>query len=249
LSSDPDSLAVRREPRVDDGFVFTLEDLDRDGAIVEGIAAIYGESRAAFLRKAAFGGAALLAGLSLPPSADAAPSPRGDQLTLNFDLIFEYLQSSFYVGAVRQGTVATMAAPKARWARTLGAHEVAHVKILKSVLGRKAVAKPFFNFHGVTESEDGFTRTAVAMEDLTVALLSGQAPRFHNRQLTAAVFSLLTTEARHAAWARRISGAVPVLKAFDEPKTLAQVNAVVRSTRFLTSQPLTLSRRAPRFTG
>jgi hypothetical protein len=87
------------------------------------------------------------------------------------------------------------------------------------------------------------------MEDLTVALLSGQAPRFHNRELTAAVFSLLTTEARHAAWARRISGAVPVVSAFDQPKTLREVNDFVFRTRFLASQPLTLSRRTPRFTG
>jgi hypothetical protein len=228
---------------------FTLEDLDRDGAIVEGIAALYGESRAAFLRTALFGGAALLAGLATPPTAEAAASPRNDVVTLNFDLVFEYLQSSFYVGAVRQGTVAAMQPEKRRWARVLGAHEVAHVKILKSVLGRRAVRKPFFNFHGVTESEDAFTRTAVAMEDLTVALLAGQAPRFHDRNLTAAVFSLLTTEARHAAWARRISGALPVLTAFDEPKTLDQVNDAVRATGFLASQPLTLSRQAPRFTG
>jgi hypothetical protein len=247
LSSEPEPRAA--SPGAESDGAFTLEDLDRDGAIVDSIAALYGESRAAFLRTAVFGGAALLAGLAAPPPAAAATSPSGDVLTLNFDLIFEFLQSSFYVGAVRQGTVAAMSPEKRRWARVLGAHEVAHVKILKSVLGRKAVAKPFFNFHGVTESEDAFTRTAVAMEDLTVALLAGQAPRFHDRNLTAAVFSLLTTEARHAAWARRISGAVPVLTAFDEPKTLGQVDDAVRATRFLARRPLTLSRRAPRFTG
>ena len=246
MSFDPEVPPARAEAGVEDGF--TLEDLDRDGAIVEGVAALYGESRAAFLRTAVFGGAALLAGLATP-SAEGATSPRGDVLTLNFDLIFEHLQSSFYVGAVRQGTVAKMAPEKRRWAQVLGAHEIAHVKILKSVLGRKAVAKPFFNFHGVTENEDAFTRTAVAMEDLTVALLSGQAPRFHDRKLIAAVFSLLTTEARHAAWARRIAGVIPVARAFDEPKTLVQVNNFIRSTRFLASQPLTLSRGAPRFTG
>jgi hypothetical protein len=247
LSFDPELPAAPDDAGVEDGF--TLEELDQDGAIVESIAALYGDSRAAFLRAAVFGGAALLAGLATPPSAEGAISPRNDVLTLNFDLIFEHLQSSFYVGAVRQGTVAKMAPEKRRWAQVLGAHEVAHVKILKSVLGRKAVAKPFFNFRGVTESEDAFTRTAVAMEDLTVALLSGQAPRFHNRELVAAVFSLLTTEARHAAWARRIAGFIPVANAFDEPKTLVQVNNFVRSTRFLASQPLTLSRGAPRFTG
>jgi hypothetical protein len=231
----------------DRGLHFTLADIDRDDAIAEGIAAVHGESRAAFLRKAVFGSTALLLGLAAPP-ADAA-SPRRDTSTLNFDLVFEYLQSSFYLGAVRDGTVAAMRPAKERWARVLGAHEVAHVKILKSVLRRKAVRKPFFNFRGVTESEAAFTRTAVAMEDLTVALLAGQSPHFHDRNLVAAVFSLLTTEARHAAWARRIAGFTPVANAFDEPKTLSQVGEVVRSTRFIASRPRTRSGRNPRLTG
>jgi hypothetical protein len=246
LSCDPEP----RSPsggQVDDGP--TLEELDRDGAFVEGIAAVYGETRADVLRKAFFGSAALLAGLASAPSALAARRPSEEILTLNFDLVFEYLQSDFYVGAVRQGTVARMAPEKRVWARVLGAHELAHVRILKSVLGRRAVAKPFFDFHGVTESEAEFTRTAVAMEDLTVALLAGQAPRFRNRGLVSAVFSLLTVEARHAAWARRIAGFLPVARAFDEPKTLAQVDRFVAGTRFVATRPLTLSRRAPRFTG
>jgi Ferritin-like domain len=226
---------------------FTLADIDRDEAIAEGLAAVYGDSRAAFLRKAVFGSAALLAGLAAP--AAVAASPKQDVSTLNFDLVFEFLQSSFYLRAVRDGTVAAMQPEKERWARVLGAHELAHVKILKFTLGSKAVAKPFFNFRGITESEAAFTRTAVAMEDLTVALLAGQAPKFHDRKLTAAVFSLLTTEARHAAWARRIGGFVPVASAFDEPKTLAEVGKAVRATRFIASRPRTRSRRKPRLTG
>lgn len=229
------------------GAGFTLGELDRDGAFVEGIAAVYGDSRAEFLRKAAFGGAALLAGLAAPPALAAAS--KSDVEILNFDLVFEFLQSSFYVGAVQAGTVRRMPEAKRRWARVLGAHELAHVKILKSVLGRSAVAKPFFNFRGVTESEDAFTRTAVAMEDLTVALLAGQAPHFHDRGLVAAAFSLLTTEARHAAWARRIAGVVPVASAFDEPKSIAEVDRVVRSTRFIASRPRTGGRGKPKFTG
>ena len=226
---------------------FTLEELDRDGAFLEGFAGVYGESRAELLRKAAFGGAALLAGLTARPALAAEPT--NDTKILNFDLVFEFLQSAFYLGAVDAGTVRRMAAPKAQWAQVLGAHEVAHVKILKSVLGSKAAAKPFFNFRGVTESEDAFTRTAVAMEDLTVALLAGQAPHFHDRGLVAAAFSLLTTEARHAAWARRIAGVVPVASAFDEPKSIPAVARVVRSTRFVASRPRTGGRGNPRFTG
>ena len=142
-----------------------------------------------------------------------------------------------------------MGAERETWARTLGAHERAHVTILKDVLGRKAVARPFFDYRGVTEDGDDFTRTAVAMEDLTVALLAGQAPRVSDRSLRAAFFSLLTVEARHAAWARRITGFRPVAAAFDEPKTLAAVDRVVRSTHFLVSRPSRESRRSPRFTG
>jgi hypothetical protein len=245
LSSGAD--AIRPDSSADVELGFTLDDIDRDEAIAEGLSVVFGESRAAFLRKAAFGSAALLAGLAAPSAL--AASPKQDVSTLNFDLVFEFLQSSFYLGAVRDGTVAAMRPEKERWARVLGAHELAHVTILKSVLGTKAVAKPFFNFRGITESEAAFTRTAVAMEDLTVALLAGQAPKFHDRKLTAAVFSLLTTEARHAAWARRIAGFLPVSRAFDEPKTLAQVDRAVRATRFVASRPRTRSRRNPELTG
>jgi len=240
LSGDADPA-----PRVDDGL--TLEELDADGALLEAIDSVYGDSRADLLRKAAFGGAALLGVLARPP--DATGAPKKDTAVLKFDLVFEYLQSSFYLGAVRVGTVQRMAPEKARWAHVLGAHELAHVAILRKVLGRDAVKKPFFNFRGVTESESAFTRTAVAMEDLTVAMLAGQAPKFENRALVSAVFSLLTTEARHAAWARRIAGFTPVANAFDEPKTLAEVDRVVRATRFIASRPRTRGRGKPRYSG
>lgn len=230
-----------------EGCGLTLDAIDEDGAIAEALEGLYGSSRASFLRGAALGSAALVAGLAAPGAF--AAKPRGDSHILNFDLVFEYLQSTFYLSAVRVGTVNQMARPKQVWAHTLGAHELAHVRILKSVLGRKAVGKPFFNFHGVTEDEAAFTKTAVAMEDLTVALLAGQASRFHDRGLTAAVFSLLTVEARHAAWARHIAGFVPVAQAFDRPKTLEQVDLVVRRTRFVAAAPKTGSRRKPRFTG
>jgi hypothetical protein len=225
----------------------TLGQLDRDGALCEALAEAYGESRAQFLRKAAFGGAALLAALSSPPSAAAAGAT--DTALLNFDLRFEYLQASFYTEAERIGTVRRLSRESERWARVLGAHERAHVRILKKVLGRAAARKPFFDFHGVTESGKAFVRTAVAMEDLTVALLAGQVPRFRDRSLVAAVFSLLTVEARHAAWARNIYGFLPAATAFDRPRPVEEVARVVASTRFVVARPRTSARAAPRFTG
>ena len=233
-----------------DAETFTLGELDRDEAILSSVAELYGESRARFLRRAAFGSAVLLGALAMPPAAAARRSRRLDTSILNFDLVFEYLQSSFYLSAVGAGTVKRMGPAQERWAQVLGAHEVAHVRILKKVLGSKATKKPFFDFRGVTENGPAFVKTAVAMEDLTTALLSGQAPRFANPKLVSAVFSLLTVEARHAAWARHIAGFRPVAAAFDEPKSLRQVGRVVASTRFITAAPRTgRKRRKPRYTG
>ena len=225
----------------------TLLHVDADGAIQEAAEVAGASTRAQFLHSAALGSAALLAGLSEP--AGAARGPKQDAAILNYALVFEYLQAGFYTEAESLGTIRAMEPERERWARTLGSHERAHVRILKDVLGRRAVAKPFFNYRGVTEDPGGFTRTAVAMEDLTVALLGGQAPRVSDPGLRAAFFSLLTVEARHAAWARRIVGAEPVASAFDEPKTLAQVDRVIRSTRFRVSRPRSEGGGSPRFTG
>jgi Ferritin-like domain len=225
----------------------TIADLDRDEALSEALAALYGDTRAGFLRKAALGGAALAGALLAPAPAAAAVS---DIDIFNFGLRFEYLQATFYTQADELGTIGRMSPRKQQWAHVLGAHERAHVKIIKSVLGSRAVRKPFFDFRGATETDDGFTRTAVAMEDLTVALLGGVTPRIQDRGLTAALFGLLTVEARHAAWARNIVGATPAAAAFDEPRSLAAVDRVVENTRFVVQRPRTSARRqSPRMTG
>jgi len=224
----------------------TLSALDRDEALSEAIAELYGQTRAEFLLGTTLGGAAMLAALIAPPDAAAEVSDRG---ILNFGLRFERLQATFYTEAEGIGTIRRMPADKQRWAEVLGAHERAHVRILKKVLGRKAERRPFFDFGDATGSDAKFTRTAVAMEDLTVALLAGVTPRVHNRNLTAALFGLLTTEARHAAWARHIVGATPAADAFDEPRTLSDVGGVVARTHFIARRPSTSRRRRPLFTG
>jgi ferritin-like protein len=229
--------------------ILTLEQIDRDEALLETVAALHGDTRADFLRTAALGSGALLAALAAPASAAAADRVTDVQI-LNFGLRFERLQATFYTEADSVGTIGKMAARKQRWAEVLGAHERAHVRIIKRILGDKAGKRPFFDYHGVTESEDGFTRTAVAMEDLTVALLAGVTPQVHDRKLTAALFGLLTTEARHAAWARNIVKSTPAARAFDEPRSLDGVRATVARTRFIVARPrMTRRRRGPRFTG
>jgi hypothetical protein len=224
----------------------TLADVDRDEALTEVIAELHGSTRAGFLRGAALGGAAMLGTLMTPPGASAQITDVG---ILQFGLTFERLQATFYTQSEELGTIATMADTKQAWARTLGAHERAHVKIIKSVLGPKAGPSPAFDFGKANESDAAFTRTAVAMEDLTVALLTGVTPQIRDRKLIAALFGLLTVEARHAAWARHIVGANPVPVAFDKPKTLNQVRGAVGRTRFVVAKPQMTKHREPGFTG
>jgi hypothetical protein len=201
-------------------------------------------SRIGFLLSAVFGGEALLAGFaSAARGADFEPHEID---VLNFDLTFEYLQAGFYDEALRFGALGK---ETTRWARVIGAHEQAHVDILRSVLGRKAVKKPFFDYRGVTEDEGAFTKTAVAMEDLTTALLTGQIHDFRTSSLVSALFSLISVEARHAAWVRHVVGVLPIATPLDEPKSLGEVAEVIGSTRFMKENPITWAKTAPRFTG
>jgi len=228
----------------------TLGDVDRDGALLEAVAALHGDTRAEFLRKAAIGSGAMLAILGAAPAAASAAGGLRDADVLKFGLRFERLQASFYTEAETTGTVARMAPEKQRWAKTLGAHERAHVRIIKRVLGHRAGPRPFFDFRGATETEDAFTRTTVAMEDLTVALLTGVAPAMHDNRLTAALFTLMTVEARHAAWARHLVGTTPAAQAFDDPRPVPAVASIIADTHFIVHRPRTRRRRhSPRFTG
>ena len=120
----------------------------------------------------------MLAALARPAEAAAEIS---DVAILNFGLRFERLQATFYTQADEMGTIATMSAAKRNWARTLGAHERAHVKIIKKVLGPKAEGRPSFDFGKANETDAAFTKTAVAMEDLTVALLYRGEPQVHDK--------------------------------------------------------------------
>ena len=224
----------------------TLETVDRDEALLEVVAELYGTTRAGFLRTVALGGAAMLSTLMTPSEAAAK---LGDVGILNFGLRFERLQATFYTQAEELGTVAGMSDAKQRWARTLGAHERAHVKIIKQVLGPKAGPRPSFDFGEDNETDGAFTRTAVAMEDLTVALLTGIIPQIQDRGLTAALLGLLTVEARHAAWARNIIGSTPAPVAFGESRTLESVRGELARTRFIVRQPRMTASRRPRFTG
>jgi rubrerythrin len=219
---------------------FLIADLDTDGALREA-GENAGISRGVFLG-GTVGGA--LAAFALPSGAQAAA--RGDVAVLNFALVLEYLQSSFYTEAERSKALHGKADEATR---RVGAVERAHVKAFKELLGRKAIKRPAFNLRGTTESQRAFLKTAVAFEDLAVAAYKGQAPRLRSKQVLAAAVAIHSVEARHAAWMRYLFGVQPAVAAFDDADSRPEVERVVRTTRFIVSEPRTKAHRRPPFTG
>jgi hypothetical protein len=220
----------------------TLADVDSDGAVTEALARLHGETRAGFLRRAVIGSGALLAACATPAAAAAGPDDH-DVTILNFALALEYLQAAFYTEVDQLGH---LSGPLAQQARVVGAHERAHVRAFRDVLGDRAIRRPRYDFRGATESGQRFAKTAVAFEDLSVAAYKGQAPRIHARNLLVPALAIHAVEARHAAWIRRLAGVSPVLSAFDEPISMPRTLRVVNATHFAMT---TGSRRSPRFTG
>jgi len=217
-----------------------LDDLDTRGALREA-AENAGISRAVFL-----GGtiAGVVAALSAPAAAEAVS--RNDIAVLNFALVLEYLQSSFYTEADRSAALHGKAAAAAR---RVGAVERAHVKAFEALLGRQAIKRPAFNFAGTTESDRPFLKTAVAFEDLAVAAYKGQAPRLRSKQVLASALAIHSVEARHAAWMRYLFHVQPAVSAFDDAASKPKIERVVAGTHFIVARPRMEARRRPRLTG
>ena len=116
----------------------------------------------------------------------------------------------------------------------MGGHERAHVEYLQKALGSAAVAKPTFDFKGTTEDQDMFLATAVVLEDTGVAAYNGQAANLiGNKAVLAAAASVVSVEARHAAWVRDIVGKTPAPIWLDTPRSKEQVLGAVGRTGFI----------------
>jgi len=214
--------------------VLTLELVDPDGAIEEALDEANADSRTDFLKKAVVGGGTFLAGGVLfggfPKLALGAKSQSQDIAILNFALLLEFLEAEFYTQAVAGGE---LQGETLQFARVVGAHERAHVQFLQGALGSAARKKPRFNFRGTTEDQGMFQATAVVLEDTGVAAYNGQGPNLSNPAYLAAAGSVVSVEARHAAWIRNIINKNPAPKAFDQAKTKSQIEAAVAKTRFI----------------
>lgn len=130
---------------------------------------------------------------------------------LNFALTLEYLEDDFYHTAV--GSSNLIPRDTQGVFEQISKHESAHVALLKSVLGGKAVAKPQFDFTAggafgdVFRNYQTFLAVSQALEDTGVRAYKGQAGNLKdNAKILTVALQIHSVEARHAAEVRRLRG-------------------------------------------
>jgi ferritin-like protein len=203
---------------------------ERGEAIERGVT-----SREQFLARAILAGGALTAGgllvAGLPRLAASAASPAQDKKILNFALLLEYIEAGFYSDAIAKGK---LTGDLLGYATTVRDHERAHVAFLKSALGADARKKPTLEFGDKTSDPKKFAAAAISLEETVIAAYNGQAANLTKPTLAQAA-TIVSVEARHAAWIRAIAGEDPAPNATDKPKTAAAVQADVNRTGFVPS--------------
>ena len=225
-----------------------IETLDRDGAIRDAEAAVAGDTRAAFFRKAAVGGGAVLGSGAimgmLPELASAKPSKKQDVKILEFALTLEYLEADFYARSVASGALTDDALA---FAQLVSTHESKHVallqKTIKALTGKKAFSSPEFDFMGAEADQAKFIDLAYTLENTGVHAYLGQAGKLKSKTLLGAAASIVTIEARHASAIATIKGSDPFAdggefsitpdkeldKPFKKSKVLAAAKPFIKS--------------------
>jgi rubrerythrin len=190
-------------------------------------------SRDRFLTRAFVAGGTLLAGgalvAGLPKLAVSAQSPAQDAEIFDFALLLEHLQAAFYREAA---DMAELDAELLEFAKVVAQHEREHVGYLRDALGSSAREEPETFFGAATTDADEFAATAIFLEDLAVAAYNGQAANLTKAGLRAAA-TVVSVDARHAAWIRAIVGMPAASEPVDQPLSRAEVQAMLDQSGFL----------------
>jgi hypothetical protein len=177
--------------------------------------------------------AAALGGLVAAGSdtARSAPSASQDAEVLAFILGVERIEAGFYAAVARTGA---LTGELAEFVTVVGGHEREHVTFLEQALGSGAPTAPPFtaDVAAVAGDPQRFVRTAAALEDAVVAAYNGQAANLRPETLAKAA-TIVSVEARHAAWIRDIGGLPPAENTTDEPLTSDGVRSALRRVGLL----------------
>lgn len=147
----------------------------------------------------------------LAGSAFGASLPQNIVDVLNFALTLEYLEDAFYKAGLKAKHL--IPATDHDVFQEISKNEDAHVKLLKTVLGSQAVAKPKVDptaggaFADVLTNYQTFLALSQTFEDTGVRAYKGQAGNLmSNGKILTVALQIHSVEARHAAEVRRIRG-------------------------------------------
>ena len=191
-----------------------------------------GWTRAGLLRAAVAGGAVAAGGAVMAAGRDAplaAPSENMDAEILNLFLSLEYVQDAFYREALRTDRLED---ELLTFARTVGGQERRHVAFLERHLGGRAQPPPQSDFGDLLAGADSFRDAAIELEEAAIAAYIGQAANLRRATL-ASVATLVSVEARQAAWIRDIAKTSPAPHAADPAREPDAILADLREQGFI----------------
>jgi len=186
--------------------------------------------------KVAGGGALALSLVGLPTigrsawaqdgTPEASPAAgvalESDVDVLNYALTLELLENAFYRDGLPQvgdlGTDSFNFSVSEQLA-AVGAHEAAHVDALTaavSSLGGTPVTESTYDFGDAFTDPDAFLQTAAALENTGVQAYNGAGQFLADPGLLTTAGSIVSVEARHAAYLNSLLEESPFPAAFDE---------------------------------
>ncbi|TDL22936.1 hypothetical protein BD410DRAFT_839259 [Rickenella mellea] len=157
---------------------------------------------------------------------------------LNYALTLEHLEDAFYRGALEKFDNATFNGAGLNLAlfQQISQHEASHVAFLTTALGPNATQACNYSFP-YTDVKS-FVALSMILEGVGTSAYLGAAALIQNKQYLTAAGSILTTEARHAAWiSSSENGEEPWSGALDVPLSLNEVFSL--AAPFIVSCPST----------
>jgi hypothetical protein len=173
--------------------------------------------RRRFLQAA--GAAALVTG----GAALAKPSQDAD--ILGVFLTLERVQEAFYREAVERGAVDD---DLLRFANAAADQETEHVAFLVERLNGAGGEPPRTDFTAALRSPRAFTEAAIALEEGAIGAYVAQSANL-SRDLVGPIATLVSVEARQAAWVRDLAGVNPAPRVADPPRSPDDVLAALRN--------------------
>ena len=194
--------------------------MDRQGRPAEDL----GWTRGRLLRGLIGGGAIVAGGAAIGLRTDsgtslAAQSSDADVKILNFFLLLEYVQEGFYREAVESGR---LTGDLLEYATTVGEQESEHVASLVERLGSRARPRPTVSFQDKLATPERFRDAAIDLEETALAGYIGQGANLTRHTITS-VATLVSVEARQAAWVRDLAGVSPAPRAADPARDADRV--------------------------